>query len=260
MKAKFILDRKSFFARAAIVSMILAVFFRLLGTIGHFSDTQFLLYRFALPASCCILYIICILIFGKKAFWTSFVPVIIGIVFFILRILSDDNITQGNLENLHIVLCIALYILIAVVYSCTVFGSIKTKIFLILIFGCAFAYHVVFEDYPAIAAKSVAAEAIFMELGVLTIILALFFASLGLKKQTTATSDKSKDVVPPIPGGELVHSDPEPETMAQLEAQKEEPAETAPAETETVIAEPAEPAEATEAAEAETAENKEENN
>ena len=221
MRTKFILDKKTFPARAAIVCLIMAILFRLIGTVGHFDDRHFLIFRMALPALSCLLYILCIILFGRKAFWTSFIPVIVGIVFFIMRILSDDNITSGNLETVHIAICMALYILVAVLYSCTVFGAIKTKFFLVVLFGLAFVYHIVFEDYPAIASKTVAAEAIFMELGVLFIILGLFFACLGLKKQAKASTEKSEGITPPIPGGVAVHSDPEPKETPEEELKEE---------------------------------------
>ena len=225
MKTKLIIDRHTFLAKASMVCMFLAIVFRAVGTIGYFKNEQFMLMRFALPAFSCLLFIICIFLLGKKALWTTVVPVVFGIVFFIMRILSDDNITAAGVSTTHIALCIALYVLIAIAYACTVFGAIKTKLLLVIIFGLAFAYHVVVEDYRTITSIVVAPKTIFMELGVLFIILGLFFASLGMKKQTKASDEKTQDVAPPIPGGLTIPSDPEPseekvsETVEIIEAQ-----------------------------------------
>ena len=243
MKTKFILDRKSFCAKAAIVCMLLAIAFRAIGTLGNFDNMSFFIYRFALPAASCLLFIICILLFGKKAFGISFIPVIIGIVFFVMRILGDDNITDAELAKTQIALCITLYILIAVLYSCTVFGAIKTKIFLVVIFGLAFLYHIVFEDYRTLMATAVPPKTVFMELGVISIILGMFFASLGLKKQTKASDEKSQEVAPPLPGNLIIPTEP------GFEDKKEDTKE--PEEVIVITEEPAEKAE-------DTAEQKEE--
>ena len=210
MKTKYILDKKTFPARAAIVSLLLAVIFRLIGTVGHFSDLHFLVYRFALPAVSCILYVLTIIWFGRKGFWTSFFPFIMGVLFFIVRLLDGDSSAEGEYKTLGIVIAMLVYLLIVAVYSCTIFGAIKTKIFIVILFTATLAYHIVYVDYPAIAGKTASAEAIFMELGVLCMLLGMFFASVGLKKQTKASSEKSEGITPPIPGGNLVHSSPAP--------------------------------------------------
>ena len=200
---KFYLEKNSFCARSAVTCMILAIFFRLVGSIAHMEDRFFLIFQFLLPVVCCLLLIGCIRFFGKKHFAVSVVPVLLGVVFFILRIFTTDNIAGEQLPLVHIILCIVLYVAVLVLYILTLFGVIRTKWICVVLFGAPFLYHLIVEDYPAIRYEYATVSSAMLEFSVLFIILGLFFISLGLRTRVEANAEKSADIVPPIPGNRL---------------------------------------------------------
>lgn len=211
----FSIDKKSFCARAAVVCMLLAVVFRVIGCFDlvlNFNSVTSVTVLI-LPVACCLVFVLCIVLIGKKGFWFSFLPVLLGMVFFVLRALTDDNMMGEKLPVLHIAVCIVLYLVILVLYSCTVFGAIKTKWICALIFLLAFAYHVVMEDYPNF--RTATMNQIMNELSVLLIILGMFFACLGLKKLEKPVISSTVPVAPPLPGGNAAPSAPVEAAAAQ---------------------------------------------
>ena len=80
----------------------------------------------------------------RKAFFVSVLPVLLGVVFFIIKSLTFES-------KIHMVLCVLLYLVVAVLYTGTVTGSIGTKWLLPPLFGLPFIYHVFVEDLPALS-------------------------------------------------------------------------------------------------------------
>lgn len=211
MKIKFFIDRKSFFGRTAITSAVLAVLFRLIGSIGFWADKTYLRFGLLLPVCACLLFALSVFFFGKKAFWTSAAGVLAGAVFFIYRLLHEDVLgdefiihdSTGTFSNeLWTALFIAAYIVIAVIYILTVFSAIKTKWVIAALFFVPFAAHL-WYDYTILANRSIAVSAASMmnELSVLTVLCGAFFASVGLKKAYKVLSGQT--VTPPVPGDSL---------------------------------------------------------
>ena len=73
---QYVLDRKSFCGKAAILCLFLAMVFRCVGGLLNLTifEDRFATVEFLLPVVCCILYILCILIFGRRWFKISVVP------------------------------------------------------------------------------------------------------------------------------------------------------------------------------------------
>lgn len=176
-KTRFYVERGSFGIQAMTILMALSVIFRIIGCWGLWNDRNYALFQIALPILSAILLILCIQILGKHALWLSFIPVLFGAIFFIIKSLGFDN-------RLHTILCILLYMAVIVLYFCTVFGILRTKWILVLLFGLPFLYHVFIEDLNALrdTANPVSFAAGMQEMGVLCIILGLFFLSLSMKK------------------------------------------------------------------------------
>ena len=222
MKIKFFIDRKSFFGRTAITSAVLAVLFRLIGSIGFWADKTYLRFGLLLPVCACLLFALSVFFLGKKAFWTSAAGVLAGAVFFIYRLLHEDALgdefiihdSTGTFSNeLWTALFIAAYIIIAVIYILTVFSAIKTKWVIAALFFIPFAAHL-YYDYTILANRSIAVSAASMmnELSVLTVLCGAFFASVGLKKAYKVLSGQT--VAPPVPGDSLSGAKPA-ETAAE---------------------------------------------
>ncbi len=176
-RAKFYVNKDSALVHTAVVFMALSAVFRLAGCWGMWGDDFFAATQIALPLICNMLFILCVLLLGARAFWTTSIPVIFGVVFFIIKSFTFDS-------ALHTVLCILLYLLVAALYTSTAFGFIRTKWLLVPLFGLPFIYHIVIEDARALrdAANTVTLSAALQEISVLCIMLALFLTALAMKK------------------------------------------------------------------------------
>lgn len=173
---KFFVDRNSALIHAAVIFMALSAVFRIAGCWGMLGDSFFAATQLALPLICNLLFILCILLFGSRWFWTTSVPVILGVVFFIIKSFTFTSV-------LHTVLCILLYILVAVLYSATAFGVIRTKWLLVPLFGLPLVYHIAVEDVAALRDASVTVASALQEISVLCIMLALLLTALAMRKK-----------------------------------------------------------------------------
>ena len=241
-RIKFYAEPKGFFVQAAVTLMALAVVFRVIGCWGLWTDRFFALTQIALPAAACLLFILLVLLLGRRALWTTFLPVLMGVAFFAIKAFGFES-------KLHMVLCLLLYLAVAVLYVITVFALIPTKWLLVPLFAAPFLYHIIAEDLPALnnTAAPVTFSAGMQEMSVLCIMLALLFTSLGMKKKTPQLEDadlpKIKDPVvvqpqekEPEQPAEAAPEETEaaPEEVPAADAAQEEPAESVPTEEETI--------------------------
>ena len=230
-RVRYYIDSKSIWGQGAVMLMLIAAVFRIIGCWGLWSDASFAWTQIVLPIACNILFALCVCLFGKKGFLVSALPVLLGVVFFIIKSLTFDS-------KIHMVLCILLYLVVAVLYTGTVTGSIGTKWLLPPLFGLPFIYHVFVEDLPALSntAQPVTFSAGMQEMSVLCIMAALFCTGMGLKKRQPAEPELPKIadpiVIPPQsePAAEVPQA-PAEEAAAVEPAEQEQP-EAAP-ETET---------------------------
>ena len=228
-KIKFYVEPKGFLTQTSVILMALAVVFRLIGCWGLWTDEFFAVTQIALPIAAGLLFIALVLLLGKHALWTTSLPVLMGVAFFILKSFSFES-------WLHTVLCLVLYVLVAVLYISTVFTLIRTKWLLVPLFALPFLYHIFVEDLTALRDMDhpVTFAAGMQEMSVLCIMLALLFLSLGMIKKKPELEDaelpKMKDpvVLPPEPKPETAEEEPSAEPESGLPAEAEEiPAETA---------------------------------
>ena len=177
-RVRFYLDKTGFFAESAVILLAMAIIFRIIGCIGMWGNRVDAIMLVLLPVLCCLLLILCIMLLGKKGFFLSFIPVLLGVVFFVFKSLSFES-------WMHTVLCVILYVVVAVLYTATVIGWIHTKWLLPPLFGLPFLYHVAVEDIPALVKtpESVSFAAGMQEMSVLCIMAALFCIGMGLKKR-----------------------------------------------------------------------------
>lgn len=199
-KAKFYVEKESKLVQSAVVLMLLSAVFRLIGCWGKFDDSFFAITQIALPLGCNLLFILVLMTMGKRFFNFTSVPVVLGVLFFIIKATTFDS-------WIHMLLCILLYIVIALVYCATVFGVIPTKWPLVPLFALPFLYHVCIEDIARLqdtVNPMTFAEGM-QEMSVLCIMLALFCTSLAMKKKKPAPIEeqelpKIKDPKPIMPG------------------------------------------------------------
>lgn len=237
-KIKFYTERNSFGVQAMIILMALSVAFRVIGCWGLWSDRSFALAQIALPIGSALLLIAFVWLFGKRALWTTFIPVILGAVFFIVKSLGFESMV-------HTVLCILLYAAVIALYTGTVFGVIRTKWILAALFGLPFLYHIFVEDLPALrdTANPVSFSGGMQEMSVLCIMLGLFCLSLSMKKTIVEPVIHLPRIRKPKPAAEQEASE---EAAADQEAADQAAAPAAPDASQTAQQEPAEAGQATE--------------
>ena len=178
----FYVEKNSLGVQAMMILMALSAVFRIIGCWGLWNDRSYAVMQIALPVLSALLMICFVWLFGNKALWMSFIPVTLGAVFFMIKAFGFES-------RLHMVLCILLYIAVIALYFCTVFGIFRTKWILVALFGLPFLYHIFVEDLPALqnTANPVTFAAGMQEMGVLCIMLGLFFLSLSMKRVVTET-------------------------------------------------------------------------
>ena len=218
-RTRFYLDKTGFFAESAMIFLALAIVFRIIGCFTLWGNKVDFLMLLVLPVFACLLMILCILVFGGKGFFLSFIPVLMGLIFFAFKLLFSTS-------WLSTVLCAVLYVAIAVIYTATVIGWIHTKWLLVPLFGLPFLYHVFVRDIPALmnTAEPVTFAAGMDELSILGIMAAMFCVGVGLKKRAPKQRKRKKDA--------------EPDTEAVPAPAVPEPAAPAPAETPAIVPAP----------------------
>ena len=176
-KIKYYVEKNSFWTSAALIFMLLSIIFRGIGCWGLWNDRYFLITQIILPIASGLLFILLLAFLGKHALWTTALPVLGGVAFFVLKALSFENTTQ-------MLLCLLLYAAVAILYCGTVFTLIRTKWLLVPLFLPPFCYHVGVEDIARLrdTVNPVTFAEGMQEMSVLCIMLSLLFTALAMKK------------------------------------------------------------------------------
>lgn len=237
-KVKFYIERNSFGIQTMVILMALSVIFRVIGCWGLWNDSNYAITQIALPVLSAFLIIVLVWLLGRRALWLSFIPVVLGAVFFIIKSLSFEN-------KLYMVISILFCIAVIALYFCTVFGILHTKWILVFLFAVPFIYKVFVEDIAALrnTANPVSFAAGMQEMSALCTLLGLFFLSLSMKKTVTEESPKQPMTHRPEENGvqlgtetvdtsevtEMTNSEPDTE-IALTEAQQTDqtPGESSP--------------------------------
>jgi len=175
-RAKFYVEKTSIWVKSSVILMVMSAIFRLIGCIGLFGDAYFAVTQIALPLACNLLFILIVMTMGGKFFFMTSLPVLLGVVFFILKAFTFES-------WLHTLLCVLLYVLVAVLYTSTVFGFIRTKWLLVPLFGLPFIYHVFVEDMAAIKNNTMSFSSGMQEMSVLCVMLSLLCIAFAMKKR-----------------------------------------------------------------------------
>lgn len=179
-KIRYSVDGKSIFVRISVFFMVVSMVFRIMGYWGFWKNQTpaFCYMQILLPVVCGILFIVSILFLGKRAFWLTSVPVVLGAVYFI--VMATD--LKGILPT---VLCVVVSVLTVIVYCSTVFGKGRKKWALILIFSLSLLYHLLIKDRTTILAQegAMTLNEFIPELSILCILLSLLFMVFAMKKR-----------------------------------------------------------------------------
>lgn len=186
-KIRYSVSRKNFFVKLAVIFMILSALCRFLGYWGFWSNQTagFVTFQIVLPILCNLLFIVLVLYAGRRFFSLTFIPVILGVMFFIIKAFGFDSI-------LHTILCICLYLAVAFIYTATVFGVIRTKWLLAPLFGLPLIVHIYLDrDMIAPKGKTVALSELLPEISVLCIMAALLCICFAMKRRDFAVEKAS---------------------------------------------------------------------
>lgn len=217
-KLRYSVSRKNIFVKLSALLMGLSALLRLFGYWGFWAnkDVAFIYTQIALPVLCNVLFIVIVLYMGKRLFSLTAIPVLLGVVFFIIKALGFDNI-------LHTVLCILLYLVVAMLYTGTVFGVIRTKWLLVPLFGLPFLYHILVEDRNTLLAneKAMSLAEWLPEISVLCIMLALLLITFAMKKRDfskPATEPSEQEIIDIL----MQNEDPVPNENKETEEEHEQ--------------------------------------
>ena len=113
---------------------------------------------------------------------------ILGVVFFIIKALGFDSV-------IHMILCICLYLAVAIIYTATVFGVIRTKWLLAPLFGLPLLYHIFVDDLSTLRAdeNAMSLGEWLPEISVLCIMLSLLLICFAMKKRDFAAERASSE-------------------------------------------------------------------
>lgn len=186
-KIRYSVSRKNFFVKLAVIFMILSALCRFLGYWGFWSNQTagFVTFQIVLPILCNLLFVVLVLYAGRRFFGLTFIPVILGVMFFIIKAFGFDSI-------LHTILCICLYLAVAFIYTATVFGVIRTKWLLAPLFGLPLIVHIYLDrDMIAPKGQTVALAELLPEISVLCIMAALLCICVAMKRRDFAAEKAS---------------------------------------------------------------------
>ena len=194
-RVKYTIDKTGFFAECAMMLLVQAAIFMVIGRWGMWNDRIEAILLIALPVVSCLLLALCVLLFGKKGFFLSSLPVLMGVVFFICRLVLNET------NWVYIVIYIVLYLAVVIIYPATVFGWIRTKWLLPPLFGLPLLYSIIVRDLPRLVdtANPVSFSAGMQEMSILCMLAGLLFIGLGLKKHEQEPEVVEPEVVEPAP-------------------------------------------------------------
>ena len=187
-KTRFYLDKTGFFAESAMIFLVLAAVFRFFGCWGMWENRGEYVMLTLLPIFCCLLMTLCIIFFGRRCFFLSVIPVMLGVVFFVWKALYYPS-------WVNTVICVLFDLAVAVIYTGTVFGWIPTKWLLVPMFALPFLYRVSVIDIPALSNK---AEPVLFsdgmqELSILGILAGMFCVAMALRRRFAAAPVEKKE-------------------------------------------------------------------
>ena len=191
-RIKFYVDKTHFWPQAAAVLLGLASIFQLVGCWGRWNDRLFLLTNMVLPVAAFLLYAVFLIAFGKSALWLTSLPFLAGVAFYALQVWYVDDLL---LRMIGLAVCVVA----AVLYVGTVVSLIRTKWLLVLLFALPFLYRAFYRD--VLALQNGGDAVLFLdgirEVSFLFVLLAMTFASAGMRKLVKEKKPKKEPAEKP---------------------------------------------------------------
>ena len=131
-----------------------------------------------LPLAANLLFVLMAFTDAQDRLYRTAIPVWMGCIFFAVK-------SFGFTSQLHTVLCLCLYALVALLYGATVMGRVPTQKLLWPLFGLPLLYHIFVEDMGREWTRS----ALLQEISVLFCMAAMLLLSLAMKKKDVAEGE-----------------------------------------------------------------------
>lgn len=174
--AKYFIDNDSLFSHGAVIFLVLSCVFCLLGSLGGWDDRFFIISQALLPAASTLVLVVFMKLFGRRLFWMTCFPVVLGLAFFVIKALTYGNILYSGIS-------IAMSVLAVFLYTAVSFGWIRKKWPLIPIFILGFFFHIFVRDFNTLRNPDAAVSfsGLMQEISMLFMILAMLFISFAMK-------------------------------------------------------------------------------
>ena len=217
-KIRYNVNGKNLLVRLAAVLMLLSAMFRIIGYWGFWKTQSecFGYMQILLPIVCNIAFAVMILYCGEKHFSLTLIPVLMGVVFFVVK--------ATDMKVFPMLACVIVSVLVGVVYFATVLGIVKTKWLLTAAFGVPLIYQLIFRDGATLLAKenAMTMEEFIPELSVLCILISLLLVVFAMKKRKP---EEAEAVDGEIFGDEYIAEDNQDKNETEKAALPEEKSE-----------------------------------
>ena len=217
-KIRYNVNGKSLLVRIAAVLMLLSAMFRIIGCWGFWKTRTecFGYMQVLLPIVCNIAFAAIILYCGEKHFSLTLIPVLMGVVFFIVK--------ATDMKVFPMLVCVIVSVLAGVIYFATVFGIVKTKWPLTAVFGVPLLYQLIFRDGATLLVKenSMTMDEFIPELSILCILISLLLVVFAMQKRKP---EEVESVDGEIVGDEYIVEDIRDNNETEIAALPEEKSE-----------------------------------
>lgn len=169
-------------AMLSVLFMLASAIIRIVWVCGEEAlASSFVWTQVVLPLVANFSFIVILFRDGKDRLFRTAISVWLGCIFFAIKALTFPSL-------LHTVLCLCLYVLVAVLYTATVTGCVPTQKLLWPLFGLPLLYHIFVEDMQQVWTF----HTFLPELSVLCCMMALLMVSLAMKKKNVAEDEYVK--------------------------------------------------------------------
>lgn len=184
-KIRYHIEPDGVLTRAAVCFMAVSMALRAVWCLlwrGEASEAGLVVHAL-LPLCACALFIVCLLLCGRRALWLSFFPLLVGVVFFILK--------AADFVWWHEILCTLLYLLVAALYGAAVFSVLPVRNLLVPLFGLPLLFHIFVQDM-ILQREKMTASLWLQEGSVLCIMAGLLCVALAMRGEEKPRSRRER--------------------------------------------------------------------
>ncbi len=181
-RIKYYIEKDGIFCHGTIIFLALSCVFCLIGSIGKWNDKFFIISQVALPVVCSLVFILFLILLGRKLLWLTCLPAVFILAFFVIKSSEYNSLT-------YTIISIALSVISVFLYSAVSIGWLKKKWLLILTLTVGFFYHLYVKDYRTLMLldpnNSISFSSVMQEISLLFMILAVLSAAFAMKNKVS---------------------------------------------------------------------------